>query len=226
MFRLSKTTDYGIVLMAQLASEAQAASASFEAEFGAEGDARTARGAHDDSQNRPPRPPHEPLNARELAESSDLPVPMVSKILKALAKEGLLVSQRGAKGGYSLARAPEDLPVSEMIRVLEGPVALTDCAIGPALCEHEKMCAVREPWQKISRVVERALADVTLADLIKGHPARLRASASNSNTTLQIDRAGSPLPERLPERARGAAANEAAGARSAGPEIYTLENTR
>ncbi len=149
MFRLSKTTDYGIVLLAQLASAPEA------------------------------RPSDAPRNARALAESADLPVPMVSKILKALTREGLLVSQRGSKGGYALAYAPEELSVSEMIRVLEGPVALTDCAIGPALCEHESNCAVREPWQRISRVVERALADVTLADLIRGREgARRRSTAA------------------------------------------------
>lgn len=151
MFKLSKATDYGIVLMAQLASD----------------------------------PTGVPHNARELAQCSDLPVPMVSKILKALAKEGLLVSQRGSKGGYNLARAPEELTVSEMIRVLEGPVALTDCAIGPSLCEHETSCSVREPWQLISRVVERALADVTLADLVGGRP---QPSVGSLSATLQIDR--------------------------------------
>jgi len=152
VFRLSKTTDYGIVLMAQLASA----------------------------------PERTPLNARELAQSSDLPIPMVSKILKALAREGLLVSQRGAKGGYHLARLPEDLTVSEMIRVLEGPVALTDCAIGPAHCSHESLCTVREPWQLISRVVEQALADVTLADLVKRRASFLPPSVSPA---LQIERA-------------------------------------
>lgn len=155
MFRLSKTTDYGIVLMAQLASA----------------------------------PDRTPLNARELAQSSDLPVPMVSKILKALAREGLLVSQRGAKGGYQLARLPEQLTVSEMIRVLEGPVALTDCAIGPELCSHESLCTVREPWQRISRVVEKALADVTLADLVKRRANGFHPSVSHA---LQIERAASP----------------------------------
>jgi FeS assembly SUF system regulator len=154
VFRLSKTTDYGIVLMAQLADER-------------DGD---------------------PQNARELAAAADLPVPMVSKVLKALAREGLLVSQRGAKGGYCLARAPEDLTVSEMIRVLEGPVALTDCAIGPSRCEHETMCAVREPWQQISRVVERALSDVTLADLVRNGSVPIRSVASSP--ALQIDRGG------------------------------------
>jgi FeS assembly SUF system regulator len=151
MFRLSKTTDYGIVLLARLAQDSGA----------------------------------EPRNARELAQCLDLPVPMVSKVLKALAREGLLVSQRGSKGGYRLAQEPEELTVSEMIRVLEGPVALTDCAIGPSLCEHETMCAVREPWQLISRVVEKALADVTLADLVRGRPSRAFASARE---ILQIER--------------------------------------
>ena len=155
MFRLSKTTDYGIVLMAQLAS----------------------------------LPNGTPLNARELAHSSDLPIPMVSKILKALAREGLLVSQRGSKGGYHLARLPEELTVSEMIRVLEGPVALTDCAIGPALCSHESLCTVREPWQLISRVVEQALADVTLADLVKRRATGFHPSVSHA---LQIERTASP----------------------------------
>jgi FeS assembly SUF system regulator len=124
-------------------------------------------------------------NARELAETCDLPVPMASKILKALAREGLLLSQRGSKGGYSLAKAPNELTVSEMIRVLEGPVALTDCAIGPARCEHETLCAVREPWQVISRVVEQALADVTLADLVGG---RSDTSGRQPSSMLQIER--------------------------------------
>ncbi len=155
MFRLSKTTDYGIVLMAQLASS----------------------------------PDRAPQNARELAQSSDLPIPMVSKILKALAREGLLVSHRGSKGGYHLARLPEDLTVSEMVRVLEGPVALTDCAAGPLLCSHESLCSVREPWQVISRVIEQALADVTLADLVKRRASSFHPSLSHA---LQIERNAAP----------------------------------
>lgn len=161
MFRLSKTTDYGIVLLAQLANSSDPGASA----------------------------PLHSQNARELAEASELPVPMVSKILKALAKEGILVSQRGSKGGYSLSCAPEELTVSEMIRVLEGPVALTDCAVGPALCEHETMCAMREPWQIISRVVEQALANVTLADLVRARTGiRVGEGGSLMSSMLQIDR--------------------------------------
>ncbi len=178
MFRLSKTTDYGIVLMAQLANHASAIHQARPVD-------PTDRSG--DSGSKWPKA-LAPQNARELAESSELPMPMVSKILKALAKEGLLISQRGSKGGYSLARAPEDLPVAEMIRVLEGPVALTDCAIGPLLCEHEKMCVVREPWLRISRVVERALENVTLADLVQGRS----EATQTSSPTLQIERTRTP----------------------------------
>lgn len=132
MFRLSKITDYGIVLLAHLAKD---------------GEAQT-------------------HNAREVAAEVRLPLPVVSKVLKSLARHGLLDSQRGSKGGYSLARRPSEITVAEMIDALEGGVALTECSIAPLRCEHEGSCAVRDPWQVINRVVRESLSQVTLADLI------------------------------------------------------------
>jgi FeS assembly SUF system regulator len=105
------------------------------------------------------------LNARELAERVDLPLPVVSKVLKALTRAGVLESQRGTKGGYSLARDPEELTVSAMIAALDGPLALTQCNEGAAVCELEDTCAIRSPWLIINRVVQNALASITLADL-------------------------------------------------------------
>jgi len=133
MIRLTRTSDYGMVLMAHLASR---------------------RGG-------------EPCNAREVAAEAQVPLPMASKVLKSLAREGLLVSHRGAKGGYSLARRPEEISAAEMITALEGPIALTRCAIHPGHCEQEPSCHVRVPWQRINAVVQQALADVTLADLAR-----------------------------------------------------------
>jgi Rrf2 family protein len=89
----------------------------------------------------------------------------VSKILKALARKGLLTSQRGAKGGYALARDAADITVPEMISALEGPIALTDCAQHPGACAQESSCHVREPWQRINAAVRDALASISLADL-------------------------------------------------------------
>jgi FeS assembly SUF system regulator len=134
MIKLSRTTDYGIVLLAHLA-------------------------AHDDAATPPT------LNAREVAAETQLPAPMVSKILKSLARQGLLISHRGAKGGYSLARQPEQITVPQMITALEGPIGLTECTLHPGTCAQELSCHVREPWQRINQAVSEALSRITLADL-------------------------------------------------------------
>ena len=104
-------------------------------------------------------------NARELASDVHIPLPMVSKTLKALSRAGLLVSHRGAKGGYSLAREPEQLSVAEILESIEGPLALMECSAGPGHCGTESSCTVRAPWQRINRAVRGALEGMTLAEL-------------------------------------------------------------
>jgi FeS assembly SUF system regulator len=156
VIRLSRLTDYGIVLMAHLAS-------------------REAGRIH---------------NAREVAAEAGLPLPVVSKILKALARDGLLESQRGAKGGYSLARAPEAITVPEMISALEGPIGLTECTQHPGACPQEASCHVREPWQRINQAVRGALERITLAELAA--PAGGRAILPLDS--LGVDTAGLETP--------------------------------
>ena len=106
-------------------------------------------------------------NARKLAEETQLPAPVVSKILKSLTRAGLLISQRGSKGGYSLARTPGEISVVEMITALEGPVGITECTMRPGACAQESSCQVRDPWQRINDAVRAALERITLADLAK-----------------------------------------------------------
>jgi len=110
--------------------------------------------------------PDRVVNAPELAEESRLPLPMVSKILKLLTKAEIVRSQRGVKGGYSLARTPDRISAVEIVRALEGPVALTVCVEGsPGECDLEPFCSVRGHWQRINVAVEAALARISLADL-------------------------------------------------------------
>ena len=106
-----------------------------------------------------------PHNARDLAAETQLPLPAVSKLLKTLAREGLLSSSRGAKGGYRLARPADEITLPEMIEALEGPIALTNCTLHEGACAQEPSCQVRTPWQRINRVVRDALARIRLADL-------------------------------------------------------------
>ncbi|MDZ7810237.1 MAG: Rrf2 family transcriptional regulator [Arhodomonas sp.] len=81
------------------------------------------------------------VTASTLAERRGLPQPMVSKILKHLARAGILVSYRGAKGGYGLARDPDEITVAEIIAALEGPIALTECVEeGVEACQYSSYC--------------------------------------------------------------------------------------
>ena len=105
------------------------------------------------------RHPGRQHNAPEVAAQSHIPQPMVSKILKALARAGLLVSHRGAKGGYGLARPAAAISVAEVICALDGPIALTACVEdGPGGCEIEALCPARANWQRINDAIRGALA--------------------------------------------------------------------
>jgi FeS assembly SUF system regulator len=132
MIKLTKLTDYAIVLMTYMARD-------------------RARSLY---------------AARDLADAAQIPLPTVSKILKVLLQADLLVSHRGVRGGYSLARSPQEITVAEVITAVEGPIAVTECsAKEPGLCELEPHCPVTRNWRIISAVVRNALEKVTLADL-------------------------------------------------------------
>lgn len=107
------------------------------------------------------------VSASELAEATGLELPTVAKILKTLARSGLIESARGVNGGYCLAMAPEAMPVAAIITAMEGPIALTECGLEPGLCSRERHCGLRGHWQQIGQAVEQALTALSLADLAR-----------------------------------------------------------
>ncbi|MFN7955082.1 MAG: SUF system Fe-S cluster assembly regulator [bacterium] len=157
MFRMTKQTDYGIVLLTRFAAS----------------------------------PTGEVHTARDLAEETALPLPMVSKILKVLGRYGLLVSHRGVKGGYSLARHPDRISMIDIVAALEGPVAITECSLErPGACTQETLCPVRTNWQRINQVIRDALAGLTLAEMTQPLPAQ-RSTRVNLET-VQITEPSGP----------------------------------
>ncbi len=109
-------------------------------------------------------------SASDVAAGTHVALPTVQKILKVLTRAGLIVSVRGADGGYALGRAPEAISAADILNVLEGPVAITECSQSDSQCELESLCAVGGAWQKINKSIRLALDDITLADLTR--PAR------------------------------------------------------
>ena len=85
-----------------------------------------------------------------------------------------MVSHRRVKGGYALARKPEQISIAQVISALDGPIAITACATDSThKCELECNCPVSANWQIINEAVRKALGDLTLADLAKPLPQSL-----------------------------------------------------
>ena len=124
--------------------------------------------------------------AKELAERTGLPQAAVGKILKSLARSKLVASHRGVQGGYRLAREASRVSVADVIEAVEGPVALTDCGgeTSPA-CEFTGQCSVQANWLRINQVVRRALANISVEDMLL---------PPNNERLIQLRRATKPNP--------------------------------
>ena len=159
MIRLSKLTDYGILILTHLATDA-------------DNGVRT---------------------ARDLARQTRIPEPTVSKVLKILTQESLTVSQRGVGGGYRLNCRPAEISLVDIIRALEGPIALMECTEVGGQCEQEETCLVKGHWQVINHAVNTTLRNLSLHDLtIPMRMDRLR-SIPASEATYSDDREENPV---------------------------------
>lgn len=104
-------------------------------------------------------------NARDIATKTHLSLPTVSKLLKALTTEGLLISVRGVAGGYRLARSAADISVSEIIYAFEAHRGFTECSLESNDCALKGVCTIQDNWRMISRAIEEALDNVSLSSL-------------------------------------------------------------
>lgn len=122
----------------------------------------------------------EVVSAAQLAECLGLEPPTVSKLLKMLARAGLVESFRGAHGGYRLARAAADISIAQVVTAIEGPIAMTECGIAPGQCERETTCRVSGPWQRINAHVTTALESMSVADMMQPR------AAGNTNVRTSV----------------------------------------
>ncbi len=109
------------------------------------------------------------VQIKEISSTEKLPTKFLENILLSLRKAGILRSKMGLRGGYSLARPPEQITLGEVIRVLDGTIAPMGCVsrIEYERCPEEIGCAVKSVMQDVRNAVARVLDDTTLADLTK-----------------------------------------------------------
>jgi len=111
--------------------------------------------------------PEQVFSAAEIARQIQVAVPTVSKVLKLLSEAGLLISARGASGGYQLSKSAAEISLIEVITAIDGSPAITECSQKHKICSQESVCAVRHNWRLINQVIMSALRGLSLADMTK-----------------------------------------------------------
>ena len=113
------------------------------------------------------RQPLRLFSACDMAAEIGLGPATVSKLMKCLAREGLLLSHRGTHGGYRLSREPTDISIAQIVDEVEGPVGVTECSVAAGLCAQEATCTVRTGWQRINSLLRASLESVRLAEFAR-----------------------------------------------------------
>ena len=104
-------------------------------------------------------------SAREIAESYDIPIELMAKVLQKLVKNGLLVSTQGTRGGYLLKERPASISVADVVQVIDGPLTVTACSVDNSDCDQYNKCNIRDPlWQIRTRILDM-LGMVSLAEI-------------------------------------------------------------
>ena len=121
-----------------------------------------------------------PASLTEIAEAEDLPRAYLEQLVMSLREACLVTSTRGARGGYELIRPPAEIPMSEILRALEGPIAPMICASEDpehaTICDRTTHCTVNVLWVRVREAIAGALDSMTLADLVPPRYAALDAS--------------------------------------------------
>jgi Rrf2 family cysteine metabolism transcriptional repressor len=107
------------------------------------------------------------VRLKDIAERQQLSLSYLEHLITPLIIGSILRSNRGREGGISLAKPPEEIKVSEIVQVLEGPTVTVDCVKNPSLCERSGSCVTRDLWVEVNQAMDNVLESITIADLVK-----------------------------------------------------------
>ena len=129
------------------------------------------------------------VGVRRISDEFGIPAELLAKILQRLAKGGLLTGQSGPRGGYRLRVSATVVTVGQVIRALEGPMAIVSCMTGRGTCAQAARCTVRKPARKLQAAITSLLDTMTLAEL---DDAGVPAAVGNAGVPAAVGNAGVP----------------------------------
>lgn len=108
-----------------------------------------------------------PVPLHQIAARQAISVKYLWQVLNPLRSAGLISVTRGARGGYRLALAPEQLTLFEIVSTIEGPVAIVDCLGAGARCPRARDCTAHWVWAEVNQRLADVLRGITLAEIVQ-----------------------------------------------------------
>jgi len=107
-----------------------------------------------------------PLQLKVIAQRQDISIKYLEQLMAVLRSAGFVRSVRGSKGGYVLAKIPNEIKLNEVMDRLEGTVTTVECVENKDYCSRSADCAARYLWTQVEQAIEHVLQSITLQDLV------------------------------------------------------------
>ena len=108
-----------------------------------------------------------PVTLNDIAERQSISVKYLWQVINPLKASGFLRVTRGSKGGYVMARRPDEITMLEVLTTLEGPISILKCLTHEEDCPRVHSCIGRTVWMEVNNAVEKALGNLTLAEVLR-----------------------------------------------------------
>ena len=108
-----------------------------------------------------------PVLVKDIARRQGFSARYLEQLLLSLKAAGLVRATRGARGGFSLARSPSEINLSEIVQIMEGSIAPVECVDDAGVCSRADLCIIREVWGEMKRAMNGVLESITLQDLVE-----------------------------------------------------------
>jgi len=108
-----------------------------------------------------------PVLLKDIAQRQQISLRYLEHVITPLIAGGIVRSTRGARGGVSLAKPPQEVRLSEVIQLLEGSIAPVDCVNNPRVCSRSAFCVTRDIWGELKKAMDSVLESTTLQDLVE-----------------------------------------------------------
>jgi len=116
----------------------------------------------------------EPVSLKDIAQRQEISLPYLEHLIMPLIAAGLVMSTRGARGGISLLKHPQEIKLSQVIQLFEGSIAPAECVTHPKICPRSDLCVTRDIWGDMKKVMDEVLESTTLQDLVERQKRKAR----------------------------------------------------